>query len=161
MNVSWYIWRYWCEPFPRWGFKYITFQELYTPFALVEFCCDYLSYGWVYPYHWGLLHWYWSQSNDMIAPAPMKQPGGIWVNKSHVSTKNSSYNFNKWYHNIYICILYGIYELCTRWPLFSSIHSWSMTQPSTMPFQGHISLWAYNWNIENIPYHVIIILMTQ
>ena len=43
-----------------------------------------------YPHPSGLLHWHWG--NRMIAPEPVKQPWGMWVNKTYQSSNNNDYN---------------------------------------------------------------------
>ena len=55
---------------------YSTSQDVCIWFAL---CCVLLWFatGKIFPYPSGLLHWHWG--NHTIAPAPVKQPWGIWV----------------------------------------------------------------------------------
>ena len=53
-----------------------------------------LSYGQLYPYPSGSLHWHWGNhmiahwGNHMIAPVPVKLPWMVWVGNPHLAAKN-------------------------------------------------------------------------
>ena len=75
----------------------VNLRVIWDAMALMWHHCNNLSL---------LLNWHWG--NHLIAPALVKQPWRIWINKSHETT-NDIYDHYKTNHNKTVCMIFRMY----------------------------------------------------
>ena len=109
--------------------------------------------SWFCPYPPGLFHK--PQSNHVIAPVPMKQPWGIWVNKLLEYCKNLSYNHNKTKQPCaYLVSFYIAYLHCMAYNIYIYIYMIIKTFKSTLIIYKSATSMA-DWYLADINSRVL------